>query len=163
VSTADAPAREAAWLADYNPADGLPALLQDNGGPWQVVQAYWPRTPDTMGKRIYVMRHSIKNERFANVQKIDKYVFRLVCLWPMTVVSGAWEQAQSDFDAALDPVITRIVGPQLDKTHGGRFLSVAEDPSAIEVTYHDPVQTLAAQLGLVAEITYTADDPNYNA
>jgi hypothetical protein len=163
VSTADVPAREAAWLSAYNPADGLPPLLAANGGPWQVVQAYWPRTPDTMGKRIYVMRHSTKNERFANVQKINKYVLRLVCFWPMTVISGSTEQAQADFDVALDAVITRIVGLQLDKTHGNRFLSVAEDPAGIDLVYHDPVQTLAQQLGLAAEITYNADDQNYNA
>ncbi|MFB9925997.1 hypothetical protein ACFORO_12540 [Amycolatopsis halotolerans] len=163
MSTADAPAREAAWLADYNPADGLPALLQANGGPWQVVQAYWPRTPDRMGKSVFVMRHSIKNERFANVQKISKYVFRLICWWPMVSPTGAAEQSQGDFDTALDLLVQRIVGPLMDKTHGGRFLSVAEDPSAIEITYHDPVQTLASGNFLAAEITYTADDPNYNA
>ena len=46
MSTADAVDREAAWLATSG--DGLPALLVTAGGPFGVVQAYWPRTP---GKR----------------------------------------------------------------------------------------------------------------
>ena len=39
MSTADAVAREAAWLTTSN--DSLPVLLAP-AGPWQVVQAYWP-------------------------------------------------------------------------------------------------------------------------
>ena len=163
MSTADAVAREAAFLAAYNPADGLPALTQANGGPWQTVQAYWNRTPDHLGKSIYVLRHQTKSVRFANIQKINKYVFRLICWWPLVNSTGSAEVAQTQFDSALDLVLTRITGPLLDKTHdGARFLSVAEDDQGIELNYHDPVQTIERGF-FAAEITYNADDPNYNS
>ena len=163
-STADAVTREAAFLAAYNPADGLPALTTANGGPWQRVQAYWPRTPDHMAKSLFVMRHQTKVVRFANVQKINKYAFRLICWWPLANSTGSAEQAQTEFDAALDLVLTRITGLLLDKTHdGARFLSFAEDETGTELVYHDPVQTLASGNFLAAEITYNADDPNFNA
>src|SRR5207248_11543322 len=97
------------------------------------------------------------------VQKINKYGFRLICWWPLQTATGSAETEQAAFDAALDLVLTRITGPVLDKTHGGRFLAVAENPADIEVIYQDPVQTLAALNTLVAEITYQADDTNYNA
>lgn len=162
-STANAVQREADFLAGYNPADGLPALLQANGGPWQTVQAYWPRTPDHMGKALFVLRHQTKVVRFANVQKINKYAFRVICWWPLANATGSAEQAQTEFDAALDLVLTRITGPLLDKTHDGAgFLSVAEDDTGTELIYHDPVQTMGRGF-FAAEITYNADDPNYNA
>lgn len=163
MSTADAPAREAAWLATSG--DGLPALLQTAGGPWQTIQAYWPRTPDHMAKSVFVLRHQTANTRFANVRKLNRYVFRLICWWPMVNPNGDAQQAQADFDAALDLLLQRIAGPVLDKTHGGRFLSVgetAEHGGTISIDYHDPVQTLASGNFLVAEITYGADDNDYN-
>lgn len=163
MSTGDAPAREAAWLAAYNPADGLPALTVADGGPFQVVQAYWPRTPERLGTSVFVMRHQSKVDRYANVQKINKYVFRLVCWWPMANITGNAEAVQQDFDNALDLILQRITGPVLNKTHGGRFQSVAEDPASIELLYHDPVQTLAQTNAFAAEISYTADDQNFNA
>jgi hypothetical protein len=38
MSTADAVARELAWLTAV---DDLPSLLTGDGGPWDVIQAYW--------------------------------------------------------------------------------------------------------------------------
>lgn len=162
MSTADAVPREAAWLAAYDPSDGLPALTQADGGPWLVVQGYWPRTPQHMARGVYVLRHQLKQERFANVQKISRYMFRLICWWPLQVVTGSAETEQAAFDAAVDLVLQRITAIQLDKTHGGRFLSVAENPAAIEVVFHDPVQTLPTTNTLIAEISYSADDPVIN-
>jgi hypothetical protein len=163
VSSSDAVSREAAWLSAYSATDGLPALLAPNGGPWDIVQPYLPRTPAQMKRSIFVLRHTTKVERFANIQKINKYSFRLICWWSLLAASGSAEAEQQNFDNAIELVLQRITALIQDKTHGGRFLSVAEDPADIEVQYHDPMQTLDALNTFIAEISYSADDPNYNA
>ena len=162
MSTADAVSREAEWLGAYDPGDGLPALTQVDGGPWLVVQAYWPRTPVHLARGVYVLRRQIKQDRFANVQKINQFAFRLICWWPLQNITGSAETEQAGFDAAIDLVLQRVTAIQLDKTHGGRFLSVAENPAAIEILFHDPVQTLPTTNTLIAEISYSADDPVFN-
>jgi hypothetical protein len=59
-------------------------------------------------------------------------------------------------------LLQRILGPLGDKTHGGRFLSVAEGPGLVDVDYTDPDATI--ELGVLrAEVTYSADDREINA
>lgn len=161
MSTADVVDREAAWLATSG--DGLPALLTTAGGPFGVVQAYWPRTP---GKRtagqLYVMRRTINEKRFANQRRMDTYHLVLKLIWPLTSGSGNAEADQRAFDVAIDQVIARIGGFRGDKTHGGRFLSVAEgDHSGVTVHFDDPASTLPPEAEFRAEITYSADDVDF--
>lgn len=163
MSTADAVAREAAWLAAYSQADGLPGLLTGFGGPFDVVQAYYPRTPAARKNSLFVTRRAIRVERFGFSRMIAHYPFVLKIVWPLSSNSGAAELVQQALDDALDLVVQRISGPvvvPLDKTHGARFLSVAEDPSGINVDVPDPEQAIA--MGeFKATITYTADDKDY--
>jgi hypothetical protein len=160
MSTADAVARETAWL--QTTGDGLPGLVAPSG-PFDAVQAYWPRPSDqnTSAHTLYVMRHRISSERFANVRIMTHYPFHLVAWWSMVNATGSAEAEQQNLDNAVELVITRINGLLLDKTHGGRFLSVAENPRVLDVDFTPPETTLA--LGyLRADITYSADDPEIN-
>jgi hypothetical protein len=46
----------------------------------------------------------------------------------------------------------------MDKTHGGRFLSVAENPPQSDVDFADPEGSLTPNAELRVDITYWADD-----
>lgn len=164
MATSDAVAREAAWLQQSG--DGLPALLSSAGGPWGIVQAYWPRTPNTSLTGIYVLRARLDDERFENVTIKPQYGFRLKLIWPVRNTSGSGgqglaETAQQAFDDAIELLIQRVRGLPGDKTHGGRFLSVGEAPHGQypHIDWVDPEQTIAANaIQLRAEMTYPADD-----
>jgi hypothetical protein len=163
VSTADAVARETAWLQAYSAADGLPALLKGNGGPFDVVQAYVPRTGAQRQSRLYVTRTQLRVERFGFNRKINHHSFMLRLYWPQSSPSGRAESVQADFDAAVDLVVQRVNGLFGDKTHGGRFLSVAENPMDIDVQFADPEQSIQARAELTATITYQADDQDFTS
>jgi hypothetical protein len=166
VSTSDAVAREAAWLATSG--DGLPALLAANGGPWDVVQAYLPRTPAQRQSQIYVLRRSFNTHRWSQQRRMPTYAFHLSCLWPIggtTIGTGIAEDEQQAFDTALGLLVQRIEGFVADKSHGARFLAVAEgdatNTTVINVEFTDPGQTINAGGFLGATVTYTADDTDY--
>jgi hypothetical protein len=163
VSTADAVKREAEWLRAYSAADGLPALLKGVGGPFDVVQAYVPRTGAQRQSRLYVTRSQLRVERFGFNRKINHHTFTLRLYWPQSSPSGQAESVQQDFDDAIDLVVQRISGLFGDKTHGARFLSVAEDPADIDVQFTDPEASVQAKAELVATITYQADDQDYTS
>lgn len=167
MSTADAVAREVAWL--QTSGDGLPGLLKPTGGPLDTVQAYWPRTPNGRQTSLYLMRHSLQERRFANQRKIWQYRFRAVLWWPIgatTTNAPLWEAEQQALDNTVDLVLARIRGFVGDHTHGGRFLSVAEAPQSgsVDVTFDDPERTANATPAMLrAEISYLADDNDFTA
>lgn len=156
-TSANAVDRETAWLATSG--DGLPALLADAGGPFDVVQAYWPRTPELSKRGLYVMRRRIRTKRFAAVRGMNKYPFALRIVWPALDGDGKAENDQRALDEAVELVLQRIGGTVGDKTHGGRFLSVSEDGEETNVEFDEPAHTLADTACLTATITYNADDP----
>jgi hypothetical protein len=163
VTTADAVAREAAWLRSTG--DQLPSLLAVDGGPWDVVQAYLPRTPADYQSQLYVLRRGWNSHRFAEQRRMPSYQFHLVALCPIgrtTTGEDIAEDEQQAFDNALDLVRLRIEGYVGDKSHGGRFLSVGETPDngLLDVQYQDPAQGLADGF-LSATIAYGADDSDY--
>ncbi len=160
VTSADAVDRETAWLTTSG--DGLPGLLASVGGPWDLIQAYQPRTPNRNHRSIHVLRHELVDDRFADIQRMATHQFLLRINWPILAGSGSAEEEQRALDAAIALVVQRIVGPQLDKTHGNRFQSVAENPAAIRVSFTDPEQTIPHK-HLAAQITYAADDFVTNA
>lgn len=158
----DALDREAAWL--NSSGDGLPALNTSAGGPFQIVQARWPRVPAARKTALYVLRSpsgSFQMTRFAAIRSIGKTSFMLRLLWPLSTGTGSAEVEQDNFEQAIDQVILRISGPIGDKTHGGRFLSVAEDHQEITVHMDDPEQSLMGGI-FRATVTYGADDPEIN-
>lgn len=158
-STATAVTREAEWLAAYNPADGLPGLLRAYGGPFDVVQPYWPRTPAARRNSLYVLRRNIQSGRTANIRTMDRYQFVLRIVWPLSSRTGGAEVVQQALDNAVEMVLLRVGGLFMDKTHGGRFLSVAENPPQSDVDFLDPEASIAGQNPeLRADITYWADD-----
>jgi hypothetical protein len=157
VSTADAAEREAAWLATSG--DTLPALLVSAGGPFDVVQAYRPRTPRQRATSLYVIRRALREERFANVRRMAHYEFELQINWPITNTQGSGEDEQAALDAAVDLVLQRVGGLSFDKTHGGRFRSVAEEPKFVDVVFSDPAEAFAKRPGVFeAALSYWADD-----
>lgn len=165
MSLADAVQREADWL--NTTTDGLPVLPSSAGGPWNVIQAYLPRSPNAQQTQIYVLRRHARTARFAQQRRMATHSFHLSLVWPIgatTTGPGIAEAEQRAFDNAIGLLITRLEGTVSDKTHGGRFLSVAEAPhgTEIDVEYSDPAQTLPDGR-LLASITYLADDPDYTA
>ena len=165
MTSATAVDREAAWLATAG--DGLPALKATAGGPFDVIQAYIPRSPALRKKGLYVTRPGFGDARFSQQRRMPTYSLRLVIQWPISSGAGSAETEQRALDAAIDLVLQRIVGPLMDKTHGGRFLAVAEAPD------HGPIQVIQPPLSLIglsgsdaaltAEIHYAADDADYTA
>lgn len=157
--------RETAWLSAYSPTDGLPPLLKNLGGPWDVVQAYWPRTPATQKTAIYVTRTTIDDERVANIRIRPSYMFRLKCIWPVRLTAaGLSEAEQRNFDAAIALLFQRIRGLPFDKTHGGAFLSAGEVPRlpGPHAEYEDPEVTVDLSKELRCTVSYPADDYEVN-
>ena len=166
--TATAVTREAAWLAQAG-AGGLPSLLTADGGPFEVVQPYYGRSPAMRKRAIYVMRSNLTELRLGGLRKIDRYAFRLIVRWPSHSSTGRIETDEADFDAAIDLLLQRIRGPIGDHTHGGAFLSVAEEANGatISVDFAPAEQTLAGGAGnspyLAATVRYSADDEQINS
>lgn len=156
MSTADAVTRETAWLKTSG--DGLPALLATAGGPFDNIQAYFPRTPSMEQRSLFVLRQRIRQPRTENVRLMSHYPFLLRIWWPLLSADGSAEEEQEALDNAVDLVLQRVSGPEFDKTHGGRFLSVAENPRLVDVAFHDPMVTLMQRNTLICDITYSADD-----
>lgn len=162
MSSADAVARETAWLTAYDPADGLPALLAADGGPFDIVQGYLPRTPVQRRCQLYVMRRRLQEVRTAHVRRMARHQFELRIIWPASSPTGAAEVPQQALDNAIELVLERIGGLMLDKTHGGRFLSVAEDPAEVSVDFADPEPSLRDRADLTCVVSYSADDVEIN-
>jgi hypothetical protein len=183
--TSDAVTREAAWLAQSY--DSLPALLKSAGGRWDVVQGYWPGDGLARGKSgIYVTRARVDDDHPSAWRYRPRHIFRLKLIWPIEAAAispaenesrlaeaesppaeeerSPAETAQQDFDNAIGDLLVRIRGPQGDKTHGGRFLSVAEVPSegSVSVVFDDPEITIRAANQLRATVTYYADDSEFS-
>lgn len=162
TNSSDAVAREVAFLTTTG--DGLPSLLKSAGGPWDVVQAYWPRTPATRQTGIYLLRASLTGTRWANQRRIETHDFRGKLRWPIgstTTSTGIWEVEQAAFDSAIQVLVQRIYGYLYDHTHGARFLSVAEapEPGRVAVHFEDPEHTASQSPAmLAATISYSADD-----
>lgn len=157
MTTADAVDREVAWLSTSG--DGLPALLASAGGPFTNIQAYWPRTPGRRNTNLYVLRRSFTLRRFANVRQMATHELVLKIVWPLQSGQGRAEDDQRALDAAIDKLVLRIAGFPGDKSHGGRFRSVAEDPPQVHVQFSDAAHTMSPEIEFLAEITYHADDP----
>ena len=160
MSTADAVAREAAWLTTSN--DSLPVLLAP-AGPWQVVQAYWPGAKFAAKKTgIYVQRRRAIVQRFGGRRLMPSHFFALKLVWPVRSASaeGIAETEQQAFDNAIELLRQRVNDLPGDKTHGSRFLSAAETPPGtyLEVVFDDPEVTIPQGGWLRATATYPADD-----
>lgn len=153
--------REAAWLTAV---DSLPSLLVADGGPWQVVQAFDPvATRRTEQKTIYVTSLRIADTRASNQRIRPQYEITLDLHWPVHqatpgIAAGEFQNLRN----ATDLVLQRIRGPVGDKTHGGRFLSVAENPRRVDVVYADPAMTIPEGKYVGAVIGYRADDYEVN-
>ncbi|TQF04761.1 hypothetical protein E6W39_24210 [Kitasatospora acidiphila] len=165
MTTADAVTRETDWLSASG--DGLPSLIASANGPFDNIQAHMARTPGTRLKQIFVLRPKITTARFSNARRIPSYNFHLSIWWPIgstTTGTPLAEAEQAALDAAIDLLRQRVEGFPFDKTHGGRFMSVAEAPRNTEFTVDlgDPVQGIANGV-LTATATYSADDQDYTA
>lgn len=160
MSTADAVARETAWLTSV---DTLPALLTTASGPFENVQAYWPGARRAkMQTAVYVLCQRKLTPRFGGRRIMPGYSFLLKACWPIRATSKIAETEQFALDAAIDLLLQRVDGLPGDKSHGGRFLSVGETVHPPgggypEVAYADPEVTIP-QGWLRADITYGADD-----
>jgi hypothetical protein len=162
--TSDVVDREAAWLATSG--DGGPALLAADSGPWDNVQAYWPGNRlRTQERGVYVTRKALSDDHPTAQRFRPQYQFILKVVWPVKQnTTPLAETEQRSLDAAIGLLLQRIRGPVGDKTHGSRFLSVAEVPEEqpVHVEWDDPELTIAAERALRATLTYYADEIEFN-
>lgn len=162
MNTNTAVTREVAWLTAV---DTLPSLLVANGGPWKVVQAYWPGARFAkMQTGLYVMYGRIQMPRFGGQRIMPGYVHLIKAVWPVTGKGGMSplaEGEQQKFSDALELLLERVNGMPFDKSHGGRFLSAGETVQPAggfpEVVHQDPEVTIP-QGWLRAQIQYAMDD-----
>lgn len=169
ANTGSAAARECAWLAETG--DGLPSLQTEDGGPWDVLQAYWPGAHFAKDKSgLYVDALKVDDLRVSNLRVRPQYQITLTLIWPVkgrgaTAGSSATaripETEQQNLDSAAALVIERVRGFVGDKTHGGRFLSVAENPRTVSYVKQDPAVTVPLR-ELRATIMYKCDDYEVN-
>jgi hypothetical protein len=99
----------------------------------------------------------VRIHRVANVRQRAEHHFRVMLYWPLSSGTGSGETDQAAFDAAVDLLLTRVAGLPFDKTHGARFLSVAENPAWITVTF-EPAERAVESGYFAAMLTYVADD-----
>ena len=154
--------REAAWLTAV---DSLPSLLAADGGPWQVVQAFYSRTPATQQTRIFVWSSVVDDNRTSNQRIMPRYEITLGLFWPVRVTTAPLaETEQQNMKDAVDLLVQRIRGPVGDKTHGGAFLSAGEVPRmpGVRVTYEHPWVTIPADKELRGQVVYYVDDFEIN-
>jgi hypothetical protein len=161
-SSATAVTREVGWLTTST--DSLPYLLKANSGPFEVIQAFWPGARLASQKPgIYVDMAPVADTRVSNQRIRSQYTFVLTCIWPVkTPTAPIAETEQQNFSDALELLRQRITGPVGDKTHGGAFLSVAENPRRIDIVPEDPKHTLPESKALLETVTYRADDFEVN-
>ncbi|WP_372672578.1 hypothetical protein [Amycolatopsis kentuckyensis] len=156
----DAIKREAEWLTSSG--DGLPALLQADGGPFRIVQGRMPRTPSTRVAGLYLVPGNYTDARWANQRKLGTYSFRAAIYWPLgttTVGANIAEVEQDALDEAIELLIDRVRDELGDHTHGGRFLAVAEAPAHAEIGVHYmPVENTAVDGLLRADVLWQAQD-----
>jgi hypothetical protein len=155
--------REAAWLCIST--DSLPALLTVNGGPWDIIQAYWRRTPPKEKTEIYVTRTAFDDNHPMSQRYRPQHEIVLRLYWPVRqATSPLAEQEQQALDSAIELLIQRIRDVLGDKTHGGAFLSAAEAPrgTSASVRFEDAEMTIAASQELRATVTYRIDDLEFN-
>lgn len=161
VTIATAVTRETAWLSVTT--DSLPALVTP-AGPFDVVQAYWPGNRFAASKRaVYVDARDLDDQRVSNQRIRPQYQITLTIIWPVKGTGpDLAETEQQNLRDAADLVVQRIRGLPGDKTHGGRFLSVAENPRSVRVAEEDPEVTIPRDDRLRLTVTYRADDFEVN-
>jgi hypothetical protein len=149
--------REAAWLSSTG--DGLPSLPASDGGPWDVIQAWQPGSKLNYSlSGIYVWSRPVIDDRVSSQRIMPRNDIQLYCLWPVkNPVVPLAETAQEALKQATILLLLRVRGPVGDKSHGGRFLSVAESvrPQAM---LDNPQQTITKEGCLRQVVTYRADD-----
>jgi hypothetical protein len=157
--TASAVDREAAWLGASG--DGLPALVESAGGPFASVEAYVPAVTSSRERLLHVSRVRFQRARRSAQRMWNRHQMSIRVWWPLRSALGSAQIEQRNFDAALDLVTQRITAFTYDKTHGGRFLSVAENPHDIVVSISQPEDAWSRQGQpplFHAEVTYWIDD-----
>lgn len=149
---------EAAWLATSPRTDSLPDLTTY----FTVIQARFPRTPGKKQTQLYVLHdphEASRVMRSTNQREMFTHNLLLRMIWPIT--TGKAEDDQLAFEKAVYAVAQVVLGLVDDHTHGGRFLSAAEDPLRLRIQFADPEYCLAkapAERQYEATITFTVDD-----
>jgi hypothetical protein len=150
--------KEAAWLAAV---DTLPALLTADGGPWDVIQAFWTRTPNTQQTQIYVLSLDFDDQRSGGQRIMPHHQITLAWHWPLRqTASPVAETEQQALKNAIDLLFQRIRGLPGDKTHGGAFLSAGEVPRmpGPHWSMEQPWVTIPNGKELRGSVVYYCDD-----
>lgn len=163
----DAVQRETDWLTDITTV-GLPVLLASEGGAWDLVLPYGRANGTVSPARVlFISRVSGTDARFTiGAQRIQAHQFLVSAEWPVRASSNPQADLAA-FDAAIETVLIRIRGLVGDKTHGSRFLSVAEGheatggqtsaPARIDIDIDAPALAIANSK-VTARISHVAVD-----
>lgn len=174
---ADVPQREADWLNEDLSAFGLAPLAKTLGGPFDLIAPY-PRSLSARSRQLFVYRARSFERRIGNGIKQAHHELVVRILWEQVSPDEKAHIDQAGLDVALDALVDRIRGlppgtagtPAGDRSHGGRFWSVAVAEQvggdAIEVVWPDPMAAVDSKqdapggLGRAydVQITYTAID-----
>jgi hypothetical protein len=164
MSTADAVAREAAWLSTVS-GDSLPFLPASAGGAFEVIAPYWQGAQTrTQAPAIYVLRAQVAALRVANQRVRNRYRMTLDVHWPIRATGpGASSIAaveQQNLDDAVDLLRQRIAGTLGDKSHGGRFQAAGEAKTlpGMTVDFPQAETTIRAAKEIRASVVYYCDD-----
>jgi hypothetical protein len=167
----DAVDRETAWFQAEPPAtfSSAPALHKSAGGPFDHVQAYRPKNMPARGRWLYIYRdyRSPQREKVTDMGERRIHEHRLLAhiLWKFEEKTRKAEDSERHLEEAIARVLTRIRGPQGDKTHAGAtegaegFNDVADvnDEPTVEFL-DDPLDAIRTSQSVQVLITYAAND-----
>lgn len=122
-------ATECEWFLVDLFSQGVPHLLRADGGPFDVVTPHVRRLSQA-NHQLYLTHGPTREGRGAkNMVRLDHEVVAII-LWS-ALGAGAREQVdQANVEAAVAKVVARVLGPDGDVGHGGRWFSIG--PASVE-------------------------------
>lgn len=121
---ADALAVEEAWFT--SPLVGVPVLVAEDGGPFDIVAAQVRRLSQAR-RQLFLGHGPTTSARGSKTG--DRFVTHEVValvFWSAPGAGGRAHEDQASLDEATERVLARVRGPVGDYTHGGRWWSVGE-------------------------------------
>lgn len=160
--------RESAWLSTVDSLPNLTGIFVNPQTNASTIFTRLPRTFDRKVNSLFVMRaptESATLDRETNTRGIWTHRLMLIVWWPITKDAlGDGSKDELACEQAVDAILGRITGvpPSAsgpgDHTHGGRFLSAAEDwHHRVQVEWPDMVKAYADSV-IELRIVFTVDD-----
>lgn len=159
MSYADVVDAEAEWFGADLSAQGVPALLASQGGPFHVVAAHVRRLAQARHQLYLAHGPTAQPRRSKTTTRLDHQVVALV-LWAALGAGARAHEDADDLEQAVAKVIARVLGPVGDVGHGGRWFRVgpvATEPASIldQLAFGDAIGAAGAAHTVVLRYTVT--------